>query len=135
MARQIEYFLPCFLVVFASLCLGLVGLASYFYMQGPGGVQWLPDTPPPTVPFAAPTVAPPPPPPVLISLHSADCPLQLCELRDIVVEWCDQPGASDDSLCIIDDLRPTCVLGTCVRGRCEAEPAYLLTHQCECRCD
>jgi len=137
MARQIEYFLPCFLVVLTALCLGLVGVATYFYMQGPGGAYWtlMPATV--TLPTSLTTTgtgATPPPPPVTLSLRPPACPLAVCELRDDIVAYCDDADAT--SLCIVDDLRPSCSLGTCAGDseRCAATAGYLLTFQCDCTC-
>ena len=128
MTRQSDYFLPCFLVVFTALCFALVGVASYFFLQGPGGLAFI-------APLPEPPASPAPTPSVVVSLAAPACPEHVCAVFDSNLPS-SEVGLCPAPACIIDDLRPLCILGQCADdGTCaNADDDFATPFQCDCAC-
>ena len=131
-----RFFPPCFLLLATVACLAIIGVWSYYFVQGPDGSAFTP-APPTSAPTAASPTNEPTDTPALF-LGSVECPRQVCEVRPVFVAQCN--ASSINAFCMVDDLRPLCTLGVCQthQERVECMPTVDLvsvTFACSCTCD
>jgi len=122
-----QFFPPCILLVATAACLAIIGLWSFYFVQGPDGAAFTPA--PPTM---SPSPAPPPAPTAILALGATACSAQVCEAQPVTM--CN--ATSVNAFCIVDDLRPICTLGLCATNdNCvPTEDLVTLTFACSCTC-